>query len=373
MSIHKLQTDRGTFDAGSLAVGLNFQHEIYGFADTVLKTRAVRALEGVAARYAIHRRVRCAARRKVEEIFDDLALRSGLSAFRLEEAMLLLDGPGVFVEAEGWRKAEYASCAFNIWADSRSRADELREQLFAIVGDRYAPEQMFTIDWHYHDHRRGLSHTSFDELVVDGIYDAAYPSLGSTVREFVARYLDAGETVLVLQGAPGTGKTRLVRAILGAMSERKGDSARIMYTADKRSLENDEIFVDFITGSHDAFVIEDADHMLLARSTGNHDLHRFLAIADGVVRAQGRKIIFTTNLPNINDVDEALLRPGRCFASVRTRLLNRDEAHSLVQRLVRDEGMHMETLERAFAPGVRAVSVADLYRASGSGQPIRNC
>jgi plasmid stabilization system protein ParE len=27
------------------------------------------------------------------------------------------------------------------------------------------------------------------------------------------------------------------------------------------------------------------------------DLHRFLAVADGVVRAQGRKIIFTTNLP----------------------------------------------------------------------------
>ena len=28
-----------------------------------------------------------------------------------------------------------------------------------------------------------------------------------------------------------------------------------------RALENDEIFVDFITGNHDAFVIEDADHL----------------------------------------------------------------------------------------------------------------
>ena len=49
----------------------------------------------------------------------------------------------------------------------------------------------------------------------------------------------------------------------------------------------------------------------MARSNGNVDLHRFLAVADGVVRAQGRKIMFTTNLPNIGDIDEALVRPGR--------------------------------------------------------------
>ncbi len=58
-------------------------------------------------------------------------------------------------------------------------------------------------------------------------------------------------------------------------------------------------------------MIEDADHLRMARANGNVDLHRFLAIADGVVRAQGRKIIFTTNLPNVGDIDEALVRPGR--------------------------------------------------------------
>ena len=126
------------------------------------------------------------------------------------------------------------------------------------------------------------------------------------VTPLIEDYLRSNETVLVLQGPPGTGKTRLVRAILAAMSRRKGDSANIMYTADRRTLEHDEIFVDFITGSHDAFVMEDADHILMPRSTGNDNLHRFLCVADGVVRALGRKIIFTTNLPNIGDIDEAL-------------------------------------------------------------------
>lgn len=366
MNIPKLHPERSLPGTGSLAVGLNFHHEIYDFADTILKARAIRALEDAAAKYPVFRWARCASPRKLEGIFDDLALRSELSAYRFRTGSLLLEGPGVFVEAEGALTAAYSSCGFNIWADSIVRAEAVRAKLFELVGDCYSPRQMFTLDWHFTDQRSGLNRTSFDELVVDGVHDEAYPTLGLPVREFIRRYLSADETVLVLLGSPGTGKTRLVRTILGAMSERKGESARVMYTADKRALENDEIFVDFITGSHDAFVIEDADHMLLARSNGNHDLHRFLAIADGVVRAQGRKIIFTTNLPNVTDVDEALLRPGRCFASVRTRLLGRDEAAQLLRRIVAEPARQALLLTTLFPAGVRSVSVADIYRACGS-------
>lgn len=371
MNIHKLHPDRGQPEGSALAVGLNFHHEIYDFADTILKARAIRALETGAAKYPIFRWGRRASPRKLEDIFDDLALRSELSPYRFRVATLLLEGPGVFVEAEGMRTAEYSSCGFNIWAESIARARQVQEQLFQLVGESYASRDMFTLDWHFMDQRSGLNRTSFDELVVDGVHDEAYPSLGMPVREFIGRYLQANETVLVLLGAPGTGKTRLVRTILGAMSERKGESARVMYTADKRTLESDEIFVDFITGSHDAFVIEDADHLLLARSNGNHDLHRFLAIADGVVRAQGRKIIFTTNLPNVTDIDEALLRPGRCFASVRTQLLNRAEAARLAAKLVADEARRETLLADLFSAGIKGVSVADVYRACGSNAMAR--
>ena len=151
------------------------------------------------------------------------------------------------------------------------------------------------------------------------------------------------------------------------MSARKADSARVLYTADKRALESDEIFVEFVTGSHDAFVIEDADHLLLARSNGNHDLHRFLAIADGVVRAQGRKIIFSTNLANVNDIDEALLRPGRCFANVRTRNLRHDEAARVMQRLSCDGLIAQSTIEELFEPGTKDVALARIYRAFAAG------
>ena len=153
MNIHKLHPERSQPDTGALAVGLNFHHEIYDFADTILKARAIRALESVAAKYPVFRWARRASPRKLEDIFDDLALHSELSAYRLRVASLLLEGPGVFVEAEGARTAEYSSCGFNIWAESVARAEGVREQLFKLVGECYSPRQMFTLDWHFTDQR----------------------------------------------------------------------------------------------------------------------------------------------------------------------------------------------------------------------------
>lgn len=345
-------------------VGVAFHHDLYDLGEAVFKTRAIQAFESLATRYPIHRIVRCAVPRRLVDVFDDLALNVGLAPQRLDVGSLLLDGPGVFVHAEGRRKADYCSCTFNVWADSKARAAELRAALLAAVGERYLPAQMFVIDWQFTNSRGVLVSCSFEELAKDAVLDEAYPTLGEPAAAFVHRFLEASETILILQGPPGTGKTRLVRSILLAMSKRKGDSAQVMYTADKRALENDEIFVDFITGVHDAFVIEDADHMLMARTNGNHDLHRFLAVADGVVRAQGRKIIFTTNLPNIRDLDEALLRPGRCFAVTHTRSLGAGEAQRLIARICADAPGWQSRAESALlGMETRTASVAEVYRA----------
>ena len=196
------------------------------------------------------------------------------------------------------------------------------------------------------------------------LHDEAYPYLREPVMEFIARYLDAKDTVLILLGQPGSGKTRFVRAILGEISRRKQQSAEVMYTGDKRAFESDEIFVNFITGSHDAFVVEDADHLLTARASGNQDLHRFLGIADGVVRAQGRQILFTTNLPNVHDIDEALLRPGRCFATLHARSLTQEEGTKLIQRLCDGDAGRMQTaFARSFPEGSKCGCVAAIYRA----------
>jgi hypothetical protein len=346
---------------------VTLQQESYSLVDLVINTRALQALEVAATNHPIHRTLRCAARGKLEVLFDDLALKSNLTAQRLEEGTLLLEGAGVFVHADGKTKSDYCSCCFSIWAASPARAEEVGAQLLHVVGERRIQDPMFILDWHFATGRDGISSSSFEEIACEVLHDEAYPDLGEPVMDFIRRYLDGRETVLILLGPPGSGKTRLVRTILGEISRRKRESAEVMYTGDSRAFESDQIFVSFITGTHDAFVVEDADHLLTSRSSGNLDLHRFLAIADGVVRAQGRKILFTTNLPNVHDIDPALMRPGRCFATVHTRSLSPMEGAKLIGRLCGGEaGREQAAFAKCFPPNTRTCSVAALYRACGS-------
>jgi hypothetical protein len=77
--------------------------------------------------------------------------------------------------------------------------------------------------------------------------------------------------------------------------------------------------------------------------------------------APGRKIIFTTNLPNIGDIDEALVRPGQCFCVLRTRPLTLGEVERLLSQVLADVPERQATLARLFRESVRAVTLAEIY------------
>jgi hypothetical protein len=324
------------------------------FPDLVLKNRLAVALDTGAARYPIFRELRFAARVELEMLFDAIALDDAWRTQRVNAEVLVLDGEGLFVSAYGSRKLDYCSCEFNIWAADLARAGEAKQRILAMAGSTRITEPMFSIEWQFRGGEGELESAWVEEIANDVLRDAAYPEIRGGVSGFIERYLAAPEAVLVLQGPPGTGKTRLIRGILGAMSRRKEQYAEVLYTGDMKALESDEIFVKFITGRHDAFVVEDADHLLKPRADGNQHLHRFLTIADGVVRAQGRKIIFSTNLPNVGDLDDALIRPGRCFARVHVRMLTGAEA----QVLARQIGTSVEGADG------RKRSLAEIYRAA---------
>jgi hypothetical protein len=62
-------------------------------------------------------------------------------------------------------------------------------------------------------------------------------------------------------------------------------------------------------------------------------MHRFLNVGDGLVTTKGKKMIFSTNLPSIRDVDSALVRPGRCFDIVEFKPLSLFAANKLAEKL----------------------------------------
>lgn len=339
-------------------------HQVWDLSQLVFATRVAQSLRDGSANFPVQRDLRFAARMPLEKLLDGFAFSLGFRAQAVSSTRMILDGEGLYLVVWGNHEASYCSCAVSIWGDSVARVEGARGAILSMVGDARITEPMFSIDWHFLTSKGQLESASIEEMADDVLLDEGYPEIPEGVSAFVDRYLRSREAVLVLQGPPGTGKTRLIRAVLGEISRRKGGEAQVMYTGDMRALESDEIFVKFITGWDSAFVIEDADHLLRPRANGNEHLHRFLAIADGVVRAQGRKIIFSTNLPNVGDLDDALVRPGRCFARVSVRELTLAEAEVLVLVLTAGDAARTEAaLGILAASGSKAHSLAHVYRA----------
>ncbi len=155
-----------------------------------------------------------------------------------------------------------------------------------------------------------------------------YPFLnGESLESYYDRYMASSANILLLIGPPGTGKTTFIRGLLA----HRECSAIVTY--DAQILEKDGFFARFIEDDAEVMVLEDSDAFLKSRSDGNTMMHRFLNVGDGLVTTKGKKMIFSTNLPSIRDIDSALIRPGRCFDIVTFDALDVQQANTLANKL----------------------------------------
>lgn len=153
-----------------------------------------------------------------------------------------------------------------------------------------------------------------------------YPQLGESLVDYYEGFKNSDANVLLLYGPPGTGKTSFIRGYLAHTQ------SNAIVTYDTSILERDSIFASFLSsGREDVMVFEDADLFLGSRTKGggNTVMHRFLNVGDGLISTRKKKIIFSTNLPTIKDVDPALMRAGRCFDTLAFRPLSPDESRAI--------------------------------------------
>lgn len=156
----------------------------------------------------------------------------------------------------------------------------------------------------------------------------AYPWIEKGISEYAQEFMRSRESVLLMIGDPGTGKTTLLKEIIKEMN------SNALITYDTELLLTDGFFASFISrdDTH-VLIIEDADALLSSRKDGNTMMHRFLNASDGLVSLRHKKIIFTTNLPSVNSVDPALLRAGRCFDVMKFRKLTKVEALAVAEEM----------------------------------------
>jgi hypothetical protein len=157
--------------------------------------------------------------------------------------------------------------------------------------------------------------------------DFFYPCINEGLSEYFNSFITSSSNILLLIGPPGTGKTHFLKSMFNYAKK------NVQMTYDEKLIEDGTYFSNFIESENQFLVIEDADTILKSRSDGNKLISKFLNIADGIMPNDKKKLIFTTNLPNVKDVDKALIRPGRCFDVLEIGYLKIDEAKKVAEHI----------------------------------------
>jgi ATP-dependent 26S proteasome regulatory subunit len=176
-------------------------------------------------------------------------------------------------------------------------------------------------------------------------FNEMYPFLeGEDLQAYYERFRDSESSILLLQGPPGTGKTTFIRGLLSHLQENS------IFTTDPEVFHNEGFLIDFMKGRENYLIFEDADAYLSSRENGNKTLHKFLTIGDGLVSRKKKKIIFTTNLQTLTDIDSALTRPGRCHDILQFRPLTIDECREII--VAKNFNINIPT---------KAITIAELF------------
>ncbi len=213
------------------------------------------------------------------------------------------------------------------------KAELLNEKITNI----FNKETMPLIKWWFEGRHGEESKDFYLAQNDEQILPEYYPDM-TNPQQYLEDYIGSSQSILLIAGPPGTGKTTFLRYLISKYKL----CAHVIY--DENLMKKDTPFQSFLFGEpdygpghnreemssqNDIMIIEDADTILRSREQdGNKLMSRFLNISDGLIKLPNKKMVFTTNITDFGNIDNALLRPGRCFGIVHTRALNLMEAQA---------------------------------------------
>jgi SpoVK/Ycf46/Vps4 family AAA+-type ATPase len=179
------------------------------------------------------------------------------------------------------------------------------------------------------------------------------------IREYILEQLRSKQPngrLNIFFGPPGTGKTHFIKSLLGQV-----ESSIFVYVPPHLvpEISNPSLvsaIIDYRTENPNKkiiFVLEDADQVLATRMADNiSDINGLLNLTDGFLASSfDIRIIATTN-SKAQDMDEAIMRPGRLCTKLNFGPLTREQAEVCFKNLVKDQ---------PFAGDKKEYTLAEIY------------
>lgn len=160
--------------------------------------------------------------------------------------------------------------------------------------------------------------TDFEHLIPE-----MYPKIDIT--EMMKQYSDSDESLMILSGKPGTGKTCVAKMMMAAHAKNLKSDIYVVYVKDQEILAMDHFWARLANSEPHLLILDDLDNELKPRGKeGNQIVSNMLSYSDGIFDVR-TKILITTNLTD-SLIDRALVRPGRAFDALCLPQLDRVEA-----------------------------------------------